>query len=203
MRLAADVAAGVVAAGVAYWVASGILPEPSAARVAQGPSSNLGERGHAPDAPSRGGADRAAVRTVAPARTARPDAQPTDPPEDLRAIQRGASMDLLRNEVIRASAEDMGRRHVSVTRCLEGVRLAGAEKIRFVVDVDSTSDQAAIGAWRFVEIADGEPLPEAFAACAARAFGAGQRVVPPPGAHFPDYHGELAMLYTIPAPAGE
>jgi len=111
-------------------------------------------------------------------------------------------MNLLRNEVIRASAEDMGRRGVSVMSCLDGVRLAGTEKIRFAVKVASTADQASTGEWRFVEIAEGEPLPESFAACATRAFGAVQHVAPPSGEQFPDYHGELMMLYTIPAAAG-
>ena len=105
----------------------------------------------------------------------------------------------LRNEVIRASSEDMHGRGVSVMKCLEGTRLAGDEKIRFAVDVVSSPQEATIRQWRFVEIADGEPLPESFAACAARAFGGGQHLVPPKDFAFPSYSGELLILYTIPA----
>lgn len=203
MRLVMDLVVGVAAAGVAYWGASAVLSEPPSARVAQGRSSTLDERAHAPAGSPRGGADSAAVRIAAPVRAVQPNAQPTEAPEDLRAVQQRASMNLLRNEAIRASTEDMAHRHVSIMGCLDGVRLAGAEKIRFAVDVESTSDEATTGAWRFVEVADGEPLPGSFAACAARAFGVGQRVVPPPGQQFPDYHGDLVMLYTIPASDAE
>jgi hypothetical protein len=199
VRLVADLVAGVAAAGVAYWVASAILSEPTRARVAQ--RRSLDERAHALAGSPR---DRAAVRMPTPARAAgldRTDARTTDAPEDPRALKQRASMNLLRNQVIVASAENMGRRGVSVMSCLDGVHLSGAEKIRFAVEVESTANQATTGQWRFVEIAEGEPLPDSFAACAMRAFGTGQRIAPPPGEQFPDYRGELMMLYTIPAAA--
>jgi hypothetical protein len=199
VRLVAELMVGAATAGVAYWLASAVLSEPAPDRVAQGRSPD--DRTHAPAGSRHSRADRAEVRLPAPARAARPDAQTTEAPEDLQAFKQRASMNLLRNELIRASAEDMGRRGVRVMSCLDGVRLAGTEKIRFAVDVEATADQATTGAWRFVEIAEGEPLPGSFAACATRAFGTGQRFAPPPGEQFPDYHGELMMLYTIPAPA--
>ncbi len=94
----------------------------------------------------------------------------------------------------------MQRRGADVMRCLADVELAGVEKLRFSVDVVSTAHEATTGRWRFVEIVDGEPLPVSFAACAARALGGGQRVVPPKGLQFPSYRGDLEMVYTIPAP---
>lgn len=200
MKLFKDVVAGVAAAGVAYWVASAVLARTPPSRVAEGRSSTIQERADtATDSPPRR-ADSAAARIAAEARAVQPAQPSTEPADDLRTIQQRSSMTLLRNEVIRASAEDMARRRVSVTSCLDGTRLSGEEKIRFAVDVESTADHATIGAWRFVEIADGEPLPGSFATCAERAFGRGHRVAPPPGEQFPEHRGELMMLYTIPAP---
>jgi hypothetical protein len=95
------------------------------------------------------------------------------------------------------------RRGEDVMKCLECVHLAGAEKIRLSVDVVSTPGEATTGRWRFVEIADGEPLPESFASCAARALGGGQHLVPPKDFHFPEYRGDPSVLYTIPAPPAD
>jgi hypothetical protein len=195
----ADFVAGVAAAGVSYGVASAILAEPVPIRAP--PDRSLERRAQVRDDSPRGPAERVAVSKLAPARAARPGAQATDTPESQESFKERASMNLLRNEVIRAYTEDMGRRGVSVVSCLDGVRLAGTEKIRFAVTVASSASQASTGEWRFVEIAEGEPLPESFAACATRAFGAGQRVAPPSGEQFPDYRGELMMLFTIPAAA--
>ena len=107
----------------------------------------------------------------------------------------------LRNEAIRVSSEDMHRRGMSVLGCLEGLTFAGAEKLRFAAEVVSTPTEATIQRWRFVEVAEGEPLPESFAACASRAFGGGQHLVAAKGFPFPEYTGDVQILYTIPAPA--
>lgn len=107
---------------------------------------------------------------------------------------------MLRSEIARVAVEDMGRRGKDVMACLAGVTLADALTLRFAVDVDATAEQAHLGSWRFVEIVSGEPLPDSFAPCAAEAFGAGQRVAPPPGFRFPAYRGEIAIVYRVPPP---
>ena len=107
---------------------------------------------------------------------------------------------VLRNEIIRVTSEDMHRRGQDVWRCLDGHTLSGPEKLRFSVRVDATPSLATTGRWQLVEIVDGEPLPETFAECAARAFGSGLKLAPAANQPFPTYHGQLSMLYTIHAP---
>ena len=109
------------------------------------------------------------------------------------------SMAILRNQLIVATSAYMHRRGEDVMRCLVDVQLAGPEKLRFTMDVDSSAHQATTGPWRFVEIVDGEPLPASFETCATRALGAGHQLAPPNGLEFPTYRGELAIIYTIPA----
>ena len=109
-------------------------------------------------------------------------------------------MTMLRNAAIVESSRSMHDRDQDIVACFEGARPAGAEKLRFAVDVTSTPMEATLGRWRFVEVVEGEPVPATFAACAARALGDGQQLVPKPGFPFPDYRGELSILYTIPAP---
>ena len=109
----------------------------------------------------------------------------------------------LRNELISAASADMQRRGEDVARCLADVELAGVEKLRFSVDVTSSPHEATVGQWRFVEIVDGEPLPLSFPSCASHALGGGQHLAPPQGYEFPDYRGDLEILYTIPAPVAD
>lgn len=116
------------------------------------------------------------------------------PPPDAHALS------TLRNEALVTSAADMGTRGADLRRCLEGVQLAGTQKLRLAVDVDASPGEATVGRWRFVEIVDGEPLPATFAACAETTLGGGQHLVAPPDQPFPTYRGELSFVYTIPAP---
>ncbi len=104
-------------------------------------------------------------------------------------------MSTLYNAVLAVSGHPNG-----VMECLRGVELASAMRLRFAVDVEATPHLATTGAWRFVEIVDGQQLPEAFAACAARALGGNLRVTPPSGSTFPTFRGELTTLYRTPEP---
>jgi hypothetical protein len=195
MKLAIDVLAGVAACGGAYYLALPYFTEDEVTTVVR---SNPGvpkvnqERLPVPEAPAP---NRAAITAPRLRAGERMDAG--------LSMEQQSSMNMLRNGVIHATAEDMHRRGEDVMTCLDGVRLAGAEKIRFSVDVVSTPNEATTGRWRFVEIADGEPLPASFASCAARAMGGGQHFVPPKDFHFPEYQGDLLILYTIPAPSAD
>lgn len=194
MKILVEIFAGLIACGSAYYLA---LPRstdqemeaPSVARrnVGVGP-----ERPHVPEAPPP---IREAVGAPPPTPGGGVDAGPSREQE--------SAMTMLRNEVIVATSKDMHQRGEDVLKCLDGAQLAGAQKLRFSIDVVSTPFEATTGRWRFVEIADGEPLPDSFASCAARAFGGGQHLVPPKDFHFPDYRGDLLILYTIPAPSGD
>lgn len=187
MKLLAELLAGVVACGAAYYLAR---PD------------------HSDTEPQSMRRDSANVETTTDpvAMSRHPRAIGTPPVRVVRAADAGPSaeeqhaMATLRNEVIVAVSADMQRRGEDVMRCLADVELAGVEKLRFAVDVVSTAREATTGRWRFVEIIDGEPLPASFAACAARALGGGQQLVPPKDFQFPSYRGELDVLYTIPAP---
>ena len=112
-----------------------------------------------------------------------------------------AQFDLLQSEIYRVAAEDMEKRGASILRCLQGITLSGAENIRFSVDVSSDARDVSVGQWRFVEVASGEPLPESFGQCSETELGGGYRIAPPPGLAFPEYAGDVALVYRIPAPA--
>jgi hypothetical protein len=189
-KLLIDLGVGAAAGGVAYVLA---LPGPEAAQMAGARDTSVA---HDP-----GEGERHPVNREPPGRspTISPPAAPATIVDAGESIEERRSMLTLRNEVIRVSSEDMHRRGASVLACVAGLSFAAPEKIRFAVDVVSTPQEATIRQWRFVEIADGEPLPESFAACAVRAFGGGQRLVPPKDFSFPSYIGELLILYTIPA----
>lgn len=188
-RLLVDLVVGAAAGGIAYFVA---LPKPETAleaRRAEAQVVNEGD-GH--------GRDRAkATRSPVIA----PRAAPAEVADAGVSIEERRSMLNLRNEAIRVSSEDMHRRGVSVLGCVDGVVFAGAEKLRFAAEVVSTPMEATIERWRFLEVAEGEPLPASFAECAARAFGGGQHLVAAKDFPFPDFTGEVQILYTIPAPA--
>jgi hypothetical protein len=190
MKLVIELLAGVAAGMGAFYLAR---PEHAAPKVDPPVRPRVeatGARPRALDVPAP--VRDAAVTPPAPTRVS-VDGGPS--------IAQRSAMTMLRNEVIVASAKDMHLRGADVLSCLEGVQLAGAQKLRFSVEVVSTPLEATTGRWRFVEIAEGEPLPDSFGPCAARALGSGQRLVPPEGFRFPEYSGELEILYTIPAPA--
>lgn len=184
--LLVDLLAAIAAGGVAYHVAR---PDDSTANAETAgqdiPATTVSMRAPTRLAPPRR-PDAPHTRTIAVANTAlRADEQP--------------SMAILRNQLIVATSADMHRRGEDVMRCLADVQLAGPEKLRFAVSVDSSAHQATTGPWRFVEIVDGEPLPASFAVCAARALGGGYHLEPPSRLEFPRYRGELEIIYTIPA----
>jgi hypothetical protein len=201
VKLLAEVLAGLVACGAAYYLARPDGPDTASRR----DQTNVGRSIAAPE-PTR--VDHPDVRTAAGSFSVaeRPPAIETPPTRIVRAADAHSSaeeqraMATLRNEVIVAVSADMQRRGADVMSCLADVELAGVEKLRFSVDVVSTANEATTGQWRFVEIVDGEPLAVSFGACAARALGGGQRVVPPKDFRFPSYRGDLEILYTIPAP---
>jgi hypothetical protein len=188
MRLAAELAAGLVAGGIAYYLARPDTSAPEAVPRSVQPAADRRD-----EQPRRDRADRAAL--VPPAAVAHSELTPS--PEQDRA------MTMLRNAAIMESARGMHSRGEDLAACFDGARPAGAEKLRFAVEVASIPAQATLGRWRFVEVADGEPVPASFAACAERVLGAGQQLVPPAGFRFPDYHGELSFVFTVPAPADE
>jgi len=191
MKIAFDVLLGVAACGVAYLLA---LPERAATSDGESVRATPDPGGRSP-------------RVPAPSMSAR-----VPPPGTLAGSEEGSTADLspeqkfsvsmLRNEIVSAVAEDMHRRGESVMSCLAGMRLADTERVRLAVNVVSTSLEAVTAQWRFVEIAEGEPLPDSFGSCAEHAFGGNQHIVAPAGFHFPDYHGQLLFLYTIPASDG-
>ncbi|HEX2691777.1 MAG TPA: hypothetical protein VHN14_34440 [Kofleriaceae bacterium] len=197
MKFVIDALAGVTMYGVAYYLARPYFTETQAPPVVWHPSAPNDDHPLASSALSR---TRAAI--AGPWMRAG-DGMPGEAMDAGPSAEQQSSMNTLRNEVIRTTAEDMHRRDEDVMACLDGTHLADVEKIRFSVEVVSTPDEATTGRWRLVEIVDGEPLPDSFASCAARAFGGGQHLVPPKGLHFPQYRGELSILYTIPAPPAE
>ncbi len=187
MKLLVEVLAGLAACAAAYYVArpdpssSVNEPEPHAAVAAEGPASPVAVS----SSPRRLDPPRVHVLSSV-------DAGPS--------VEEQQALITLRNEVISAASADMQRRGANVTNCLAGAELAVVEKLRFSVHVASSAHEGTTGQWHFVEIVDGEPLPDSFAACAARALGGGQHLVPPKGHAFPEYSGDLEIIYTIPAP---
>jgi hypothetical protein len=191
MRLAAELLAGAAACGIAFYVARpDVAPRSPAPSTMRRAADARDERQrldsvaeHAVQAPS-----------AAVPRSEHADARPSPEQE--------SAMTMLRNAAIEESSRSMHDRGQDIDACFEGAPPAGAEKLRFAVGVTSTPAEATLGQWRFVEVVDGEPVPATFAACAARALGGGQHLVPKPGFRFPDYRGDLSILYMIPAPAG-
>lgn len=192
MRAVAEIVVGALAGSVAYWLA---LPrEPIQTTVANTSSKPALADNRVSVSAMRRAAEREVrvISTVTPS-TAR----------EAMSVADERALTVLRNELIRATAEDMHRRGQDVLQCVGETSFAGAEKLRFSVVVDSTPAIAKSGRWKLVEIVDGEPLPESFAECATHAFGNGVTVAAASDQPFPNYHGELAMLYVIPAPRGE
>jgi hypothetical protein len=201
MKLFVDVLAGVAACGVAYYLASSQFNENE---VTPDVHRNPHVRNpHVPDGNDAGPPVSAVPPEENRAASARPSVNADEVSDAGPSAEQEFSMNMLRNAVITATAKDMYQRGEDILKCLDGVQLAGAEKIWFSVDIVSKPDEATIGRWRFVEVADGEPLPDSFASCAARAFGGGQHLVPPKDIHFPQYRGDLSILYTIPAPSAD
>jgi hypothetical protein len=197
MRLVAELAAGAAACGVAYYLAlPADRPRPA---VPPAVSRGVPSAGSADPRDEQWRPDRAAYRGG----PARPVTVPGERAEAAPSLEHERAMANLRNAANGATARDMYLRGESVVACFGGDRPVGVQKLRFAVEVASTPTDAALGRWRFVEVVEGEPVPPGFPACAERAFGGGQRLVPPAGLQFPDHRGELSIVYTIPAPDGD
>jgi hypothetical protein len=122
-------------------------------------------------------------------------------PRDARAEHENRmAMNALKNAIITSTSEDMHRRGTDLLACTRDLDLAGTEKLRFSVHVDSSKSSADYGPWRFDEIVDGEALPASFAPCAQRALGQGGHVKAGQDLEFPQYEGDVELVYTIPAP---
>lgn len=191
MRLLGELAAGLVACAITYYLARPSVGPQGAAPAVSHTADHRNERPQSGRIADGG----PPAQPVTVARNEQPDRAPS--PEQERA------MTMLRNAAIAESSRDMQSRGQSVVACVGDAQPAGTEKLRFAVEVTSTPTEATLGAWRFIEVADGEPVPPSFAECAARALGGGQHLVPPAGFRFPDYRGELSFLYTIDPPPGE
>jgi hypothetical protein len=105
----------------------------------------------------------------------------------------------LHNSILSETGREMQFRHASVLDCINGVDLASTQKIRLAVHVVSTGKEARFDRWRFVEIVDGQELPDSFPGCVESALGGGGLVIPRPGATFPVYDGEISTVYRIQA----
>jgi hypothetical protein len=191
MKIVFDVLAGMAACGVACFLA---LPDPA----------TTSDDGNVRTMPEPGGRS---PRLLAPSMPVRGSSAGTlagseDGSTAGLTPEQKFSVSMLRNEIVSAVAEDMHRRGESVMNCLAGMRLADTERVRLAVNVVSAALEAVTAQWRFVEIAEGEPLPDSFGSCAEHALGGNQHIVAPAGFHFPDYHGQLLFLYTIPASDG-
>ena len=193
MKLGIEIVLGGVAAIVTYSLArpaqqSTVAP-PQRMEVVEGAASGGGSATSPPTHEQDAGIRRGVVDTSAKHGTA---------PE---SAARTRAMQTLYNAVVMASAEDTFSRGEDIRQCLSGVELAGPQKLRFAVSVTSGPAQAVAGPWRFVEIVDGEPLPASFPECAERILGGAERVVKAGEDAFPDFVGELDIIYRIPAPA--
>lgn len=199
MKLAIEIALGMVAFSAAFLLGR---PEehvaPSGGTTARNDPTSVTVQASSRSQQPPG--DRAWRHAPAPA--------PAPPPKNSAAprgdeIVEMRALKVLRNAAIEAVAEDMHRRHTDLMHCLADADLAGANKLRLAASVVAAPEQAAISRWRFVEVAEGEPMPASFAACAAEALGGDQQLTPPEGTQFPSYAGDLEIIYTVPAPVAE
>ncbi len=188
MKLLAELTAGVAAFGIAWFLAR---PHPQPATAS--PSVTIVGAGSAQAATPRADASLLAPTNAAVHVVATTDASGGN---GVEAEPNRIEMDTLRNAVLAASGHPNG-----VMDCLRGVELASAMRLRFAIEVDATAHDATTGAWRFVEVVDGQQLPDTFAACAERAMGGNLRVAAPPGLTFPAFRGELTTLYRTPEPS--
>jgi len=144
MRLATELLAGAAACAIAYYLARlDAAPRSSAPSTMRRTADARDER-QRPDsvADHAGQAPSAAVPHSEHA-----DAWPS--------LEQESAMTMLRNAAIEESSRSMHDRGQDVVACFEGIRFAGAEKLRFAVEVTSTPAEATLGQWRFVEVADG------------------------------------------------
>ena len=195
VRIGLGVLSCVVSFAIAYYATMPSSP-PASPSPSPSPSSAppVGEpaeaAAHEPMPPSRADSGR---RVEAAPASPSASTRPAPSSEDARALQ-------LRNRVTDEIGRDQQRRGVSVMDCLADVELAGDQKLRFAVRVTSQPAEALVEGWRFVEIVDGQALPEPFAACASAVVRPGLRVVGDPHAPFPAFEGELDILYRVPSP---
>ena len=108
----------------------------------------------------------------------------------------------LRNSVVMAASEDMGRRHADIRTCLANTEIGGTVKLKFAVKVRASPEEAEVSSWRFVEIVDGEALPQEFGSCAEREFGGPHKLRSEGGMPFPDMDGDLEVIYFLPPTTG-
>ncbi len=125
----------------------------------------------------------------------------SEAPRDPRAEHDDrVAMNALETAIIARTSEDMQKRGADVRACARSLDLAGTQKLRFSVAADSTRGSADFGPWRFREIVDGEALPDSFGPCAERALGQGGHVTAGSDIAFPEYRGDVEIIYTLPAP---
>lgn len=192
--MAGQILAG-VAAGVATFFVALHVTAPESRAIVGSPTSTTDDR-HPPgawQAPTAG--------------SSHPSDRPFSVPfQQVPGSGAGANADeplafhALRNRVLDETGRAMQRREVSVMDCLAGVELVGAQKIRFAAHVRSTPAEAIVGPWRFLEVADGQALPDAFPECAESALGTVGRINPGAEGQFPRYEGEISTVYRIEAP---
>lgn len=185
MKLAADLLLGAAAAVAAFFAVDRALTDEPAAAVAPA-------QARAPvAAPSPHAPDRAPARpAVAPPPAARPVSAPVAPDlPDARAL------DALEDAALRASATYRDGR--AMLACLDGMEVIGKLKLRFRVEVDATPREAKILGWRFIEVAEGQPVPASFGACAERALVGDPIATPRYAGPFPTYRGEVEVIYWL------
>jgi len=198
MRLVIDVLAGATAGVLTFYLVS---PEPEPAPQPTAGSAELTDSSLARNGDGRGHAEGLQRETRARAFMYHTEGRTPESNPRSQSFGERLRLQSLRNEVIKASSEYGSRRGDSVLDCLGGVELMGTQKLRFSVEIESTLTEATIVRWQFVEVIDGQPLPNEFSSCAERALGGDLRIVPPAGADFPDYRGTLDIVYVIPAPS--
>lgn len=150
----------------------------------------------------RGGFEPVERRGFAPPPGRSEIARPaSEAPRDPRAEHDDrVAMNALETAIIVRTSEDMQMRGADVRACARSLDLAGTQKLRFSVAADSTRGSADFGPWRFREIVDGEALPDSFGPCAEQALGQGGHVTAGSDTAFPEYRGDIELIYTLPAP---
>ncbi len=125
---------------------------------------------------------------------------PGDPRDPRAEHDERVAMNALKSAIILRTSEEMQKRGADVRACARTLDLAGTQKLRFFVSADSTRGSADFGPWHFREIVDGEALPDSFGPCAERALGQGGHVTAGSDIAFPEYRGDVEIIYTLPAP---
>lgn len=134
MRLAAELLAGAAACWIAYYFARPDVaprsPPPSTMRRA----ADARDEQQRPDSVAEHAAQ---APSAAVPRSEHADARPS--------LEQESAMTMLRNAAIVESSRSMHDRDQDIVACFEGARPAGAEKLRFAVEVTSTPAEATLG----------------------------------------------------------